>query len=124
MKSFENESPATRGLVPAHRRAGPTKRFAGIGVLVISLLAALALANGASATTTADGARAVTPPTVLLGTADQFAVLAGSGITNTGVTTISGDVGSSPTSTQTGFDACPAANCVTLTGANHTDPDP
>ncbi|MFN2469724.1 MAG: ice-binding family protein [Gaiellaceae bacterium] len=69
-------------------------------------------------------AQAVTPPTVLLGTAGQFAVLAGSGITNTGASTISGDVGSSPTSTETGFAACPGANCVTLTGANHTDPNP
>jgi hypothetical protein len=72
----------------------------------------------------AGSAEAVTPPTVLLGTAGQFAVLAGSGITNSGASTISGDVGSSPTSSETGFGACPAANCVTLTGANHTDPDP
>ena len=65
------------------------------------------------------------PTTVLLGTAGQFAVLAGSGTTNTGVTTITGDVGSSPTSSQTGFGACPLfADCVTLTGANHIDPDP
>lgn len=69
-------------------------------------------------------AQAVTPTTVLLGTAGQFAVLAGSGITNTGATTISGDVGSSPTPAETGFAACPAADCVALTGANHTDPSP
>ena len=62
--------------------------------------------------------------TVPLGTAGPFAVLAGSGITNTGATTISGDTGSSPTSSETGFGACPAANCVTQTGANHVDPDP
>jgi hypothetical protein len=79
---------------------------------------------GAVMTLTLGTAQAVTPPTVLLGTAGQFAVLAGSGITNTGASTISGDAGSSPTSSQTGFGACPAANCVTLTGANHTDPNP
>ena len=72
----------------------------------------------------AGSAQAVTPTTVLLGTAGQFAVLAGSGITNTGASTIAGDVGSSPTSAETGFAACPAADCVALTGANHTDPNP
>jgi hypothetical protein len=69
------------------------------------------------------GAQAVTPPTVLLGTAGQFAVLAGSVITNAGVSTISGDVGSYPASTQTGFGVCPAATCVSLTGVNHPDPN-
>lgn len=61
---------------------------------------------------------------VPLGTAGSYAILAGSGITNTGVTTVVGDVGSSPTSVESGFAACPAADCVALTGANHTDPDP
>ncbi|MCX6785853.1 MAG: ice-binding family protein [Candidatus Komeilibacteria bacterium] len=51
--------------------------------------------------------------TINLGVADNFAVLAGSGITNTGATTITGDVGSYPTLTQTGFGS------VTLTGTNH-----
>ena len=48
-----------------------------------------------------------------LGTAGSFAVLAGAGITNTGPTTIKGDVGSFPTTTQTGFGS------VTLNGTNH-----
>ena len=39
--------------------------------------------------------------TVPLGTAGAYAILAGSGITNTGITTISGDVGSSPTASET-----------------------
>jgi hypothetical protein len=47
----------------------------------------------------------------------NFAILAGSGITNTGATTVSGDVGSYPTLDQTGFG--PGADAVTLTGSNH-----
>jgi type VI secretion system secreted protein VgrG len=64
-------------------------------------------------------ANAAQPP-VGLGTADSFAVLAGQGITNTGSTTITGDVGTYPNTSEAGFTACPgAADCVTLTGTNH-----
>lgn len=52
-------------------------------------------------------------PTIILGTATQFAVLAGAGITNTGATTITGDVGTFPTTTETGFAS------VTILGTNH-----
>jgi hypothetical protein len=54
-----------------------------------------------------------------LGTAEAYAVLAGSGITNINATTISGDVGSSPTSSETGF-----GSVTFVSGANHNDPDP
>ncbi len=59
------------------------------------------------------------PTHINLGAAEKYAVLAGSGITNTGATTITGDVGSSPTSTETGF-----GTVTIVDGANHTDPDP
>lgn len=48
-----------------------------------------------------------------LGTAGSFAVLAGSGITNTGPTTITGDVGTHPTPSMTGF------GTVTIVGSTH-----
>lgn len=64
------------------------------------------------------------PSPVLLGRSGDFAVLAGSGMTNSSVTTIVGDVGSSPTHSQTGFTPCPATNCVNLTGVNHDVADP
>jgi hypothetical protein len=58
------------------------------------------------------GAGAAQAP-VELGTASPFAVLAGSGITNTGPTTITGDVGTHPTPAITGF------GTVTMTGTTH-----
>ena len=82
-----------------------------IALAVVGLL--LSLVGGAGAATA-----------VPLGTAGTYAVLAGSGISNIGATTIAGDTGSSPTSVESGFAACPGANCVSQTGANHIDPDP
>ena len=63
------------------------------GVIVIALCA-LGFAGGG-----AEAADAVTP--VKLGTTEQFSVLAGGGITNTGTTTIDGDIGSFPTTDMT-----------------------
>jgi len=64
------------------------------------------------------------PSPVPLGTTGSYAVLGGSGLANTGVSVISGDVGSTPTHNETGFTACPAINCVSLTGTNHDAADP
>jgi Protein of unknown function (DUF3494). len=49
-----------------------------------------------------------------LGTATSFAVLAAAGITNSGTTTITGDVGTYPTPAETGF-----ASVTILSGTNH-----
>jgi len=50
---------------------------------------------------------------VPLGTATSFVVLAGAGVTNTGPTTLHGDLGTFPTTTITG------ASKLTVTGTNH-----
>ena len=68
----------------------------GVGMLLM-------LVSGASAAVTA----------VPLGTATSFAVLAGSGISNTGPTTVNGDVGTFPTTTVDG------SASMTINGANH-----
>ena len=71
--------------------------------LVVSSVALLAATTGTAQAATA----------VPLGTAGGFAVLAGSGISNTGPTTITGDIGTFPTTTVTG-DAG-----IVLTGTDH-----
>ncbi len=86
---------------------------------------ALGIASVAVALTPAFAATAFAGPSnVLLSTSGNFAVLAGSGMTNTGTSTIFGDIGSSPTHSETGFAPCPAGDCVSLTGSNHDLADP
>jgi hypothetical protein len=75
---------------PASRRA----RRRTAGPLALSCVASLALLAGE--------APAAQPP-VGLGTAESFAVLAGSAVTNTGPSTINGDLGVSPGTSVSGF---------------------
>ena len=102
------------------RRPG-ARRFRSRATWATALLTLFALGMMLGLIRGAAAAGTVVP----LGTAGSFAILAGSGITNTRESTIVGDVGSSPTSTETGFVDCPdAADCVNLTGTNHTAADP
>jgi cell division septation protein DedD len=80
-------------------------RLASVATLTALFAVGLlvALVGGAQAASTA----------VPLGTADSFAVLAGAGITNTGPTTLNGDLGTFPTTTITG------SASLTITGTNH-----
>jgi len=78
---------------------------------VIALITLLAM----HASSTASPAQAATA--VPLGTADSFAVLAGSTITNTGSSTVTGDVGLHPGTAVTGFG--PGADEITLNGSLH-----
>ena len=93
---------------PTHTTRGRGTRRLGIrsgttlvAVSTVGLLCGL--------TGTAEAAATSVP----LGTAGSFAVLAGSGITNTGPTTIAGDIGTFPTTTIVG------AGSITQTGTNH-----
>src|SRR5665213_2912986 len=73
-----------------------------VWLLALVVLVPLILVSSAAAATA-----------VPLATADSFAVLAGAGITNTGPTTITGDVGTFPTTSISG------AGSMTINGTNH-----
>lgn len=84
-------------------RSARTRSAAWGGVALVTVGGLLVAVAGTAQAATSVG----------LGTADSFAVLAGSGITNTGATTITGDIGTFPTTTITGTAS------MTLDGVNH-----
>ncbi len=93
----------------SHRgRHGLTRGARFVALVATALIATLGtgIVAGAPPATAAQAA-------VGLATADNFAVLAGAGITNTGPTTITGDIGTFPTTTESGVGS------VTLTGTDH-----
>ncbi len=90
--------------------SGVTGRMGRIGLLV---LAALVLASTAQAGPPNARSAQAAPASVLLGTADNFAVLAGSTITNTGNSVLNGDLGLHPGTAVTGFPP------GTVNGAQH-----
>lgn len=82
----------------------PALLTAGTTMVALTVVGSL-LALGSTAT--------AAPVAVGLGTSSRFAVLAGTGITNTGTTTITGDIGTFPTATITGLTS------MTVHGTNH-----
>ena len=97
--SVRHERPAT--LRPRSRSA----RYGAGGAAAALAISAALLASSAPAQA------AATP--VPMGTAEPFAVLAGTGITSTGTTTINGDIGSHPNPVMT------VTGSVLLTGTDH-----
>ncbi len=84
-------------------RDSRAKSTSAVGLLVVASLILLTSAGSAGAASTS----------VPLGAAGSFAVLAGAGVTNTGTTTLNGDIGTFPTTSITG------TSTMTVTGTNH-----
>lgn len=95
----------------AHLKEDFQSYFSGTGAKARAALVATALLIPVTLVSLSTSAHAATA--VSLGTADSFVVLAGSGITNTGPTTLNGDMGTYPTLTITG------SSSITITGTNH-----
>ncbi|MDN4640471.1 ice-binding family protein [Agreia sp. PsM10] len=89
---------------------------AGLTGLALGSALVLGFSSTAQAATVLDGP-------ITLKTAAGYAVLAGSTVTNTGPTVVTGDVGLSPGTAIDGFEGSPAGSFVVGTGSARTDPD-
>ena len=78
----------------------------------LSTMGALVAATGILALVTIGGSASGAPTQIGLGNATSYAVLAGTGTTNTGPTTVTGDMGTFPTTTMVGMSS------ITLHGTN------
>ena len=88
----------------------PRTRRARFGaVLFVVMITGTSVGLIAGMTGIAQAAATAVP----LGTASSFGVLAGAGISNTGPTTINGDIGTFPTTSETG------TGSLTISGTNH-----
>jgi hypothetical protein len=86
-----------------HACTSSSRRTRSGSLAVASLAVAAVAASGLGAALLAPASAFAATATVGLGTAASYSVLAGQGVTNTGPTTLSADLGTSPAAAVTGF---------------------
>lgn len=86
-----------------HACTSSSRRTRSGSLAVASLAIAAVAASGLGAALLAPASAFAATATVGLGTAATYSVLAGQGVTNTGPTTLSADLGTSPSAAVTGF---------------------
>ncbi|MBF4618192.1 DUF3494 domain-containing protein [Clavibacter sp. VKM Ac-2873] len=86
-----------------HACTSSSRRTRSGSLAIASLAVAAVAASGLGAALLAPASAFAATATVGLGTAATYSVLAGQGVTNTGPTTLSADLGTSPSAAVTGF---------------------